>query len=72
MLVKLSPDIAEDELPDTVGAIMAGGADGIAISNTTLARDGLKEAGLAAEAGGLSGRPLVGNHAALAQPRTDQ
>ena len=37
---------------------MAAPVDGISISNTTLARDGLANARQAAETGGLSGRPL--------------
>ncbi len=58
LLVKLAPDIADDDLPAIVEAIVAGGADGIVVSNTTLARDGLTDRGFAAETGGLSGRPL--------------
>jgi dihydroorotate dehydrogenase len=58
MVVKLAPEIAEDDLPEIVARLLAGGADGIAISNTTLARDGLTEVSLAREAGGLSGQPL--------------
>ncbi len=38
--------------------MIARGVDGIAVSNTTLARDGLAETALAKEAGGISGRPL--------------
>jgi dihydroorotate dehydrogenase len=59
IVVKLAPDIAEADLEPVVGALMRRGADGIAVSNTTLARDGLAEAALAMEAGGLSGRPLL-------------
>lgn len=58
MIVKLAPEIAEDDLPEIVNRLLAGGVDGIAVSNTTLARDGLTENTLAQEAGGLSGRPL--------------
>ena len=38
--------------------ILAHGADGIIVSNTTLSRAGLTDAAFAKEAGGLSGRPL--------------
>ena len=38
--------------------IVSRGADGIVVSNTTLARDGLKDPAFARETGGLSGRPL--------------
>jgi dihydroorotate dehydrogenase len=58
LVVKLAPDIAEDDLPPIVAVLTARGVDGIAVSNTTLARDGLVETALAKEAGGLSGRPL--------------
>jgi dihydroorotate dehydrogenase len=58
LLVKLAPDLADDDLPEIVYAIAASGADGIVVSNTTLARDGLQERAFAQEAGGLSGRPL--------------
>jgi dihydroorotate dehydrogenase len=58
LLVKLAPDLAEEDLPEIVGAIVANAADGIVVSNTTLSREGLKDASFAREAGGLSGRPL--------------
>ena len=58
IVVKLAPDIAEADLEPIVGVLTQRGVDGIAVSNTTLARDGLAEAALAKETGGLSGRPL--------------
>lgn len=58
LLVKLAPDLADDDLPDVVAAILANHVDGIIVSNTTLARDGLSDTRFAGEAGGLSGRPL--------------
>ncbi len=58
LLVKLAPDIADDDLPEVVRVIQANGADGIMVSNTTLDRDGLSDRAFAKEAGGLSGRPL--------------
>ena len=58
LVVKLAPEIAEDDLPEIVSRLVGGGIDGIAISNTTLARDGLTETALARQAGGLSGAPL--------------
>jgi dihydroorotate dehydrogenase len=57
LLVKLAPDLADADLPEVVGVIEANGADGIIISNTTLARDGLLDNAFAREAGGMSGRP---------------
>jgi dihydroorotate dehydrogenase len=57
LLVKLSPDLNEDELADAVGVILDAGLDGIVATNTTLSREGLRSP-FAAEAGGLSGAPL--------------
>jgi dihydroorotate dehydrogenase len=58
LLVKLAPDIADDDLQAIVGVIKARGVDGIVVSNTTLAREGVRDRSFAAEVGGLSGRPL--------------
>jgi dihydroorotate dehydrogenase len=58
LLVKLAPDIADQELPAIVRIVLAHGVDGLIVSNTTLARDGLNDPSFAAETGGLSGRPL--------------
>lgn len=57
MIVKIAPDIAEDDLPAIVARLVAHKVDGIAVSNTTLARTGLTDAHRS-ESGGLSGRPL--------------
>ena len=58
VVVKLAPDIAEADLAPIVRVLLACAIDGIAVSNTTLAREGLADRALAEEAGGLSGRPL--------------
>jgi dihydroorotate dehydrogenase len=58
LLVKLAPDLADGDLPEVLGVILANGADGIVVSNTTLSREGLKNTAFSREAGGLSGRPL--------------
>ena len=58
LLLKLSPDIADDDLPDIVQVIRSHAIDGLIVSNTTLTRDGLADRSFAAETGGLSGRPL--------------
>ncbi len=58
VIVKLAPDIAEADLAPIVRVLVARGADGIAIGNTTLARTGVSDPALAKEAGGVSGRPL--------------
>jgi dihydroorotate dehydrogenase len=58
IVVKLAPDIAEDDLAPVMDVLANRGVDGIAIGNTTLSRAGLSDAALAREAGGVSGRPL--------------
>jgi dihydroorotate dehydrogenase len=65
LVLKLAPDIADADLEPTVGVLMRRGVDGIAVSNTTLARPGLVERALAKEAGGLSGRPLFARSTAM-------
>jgi dihydroorotate dehydrogenase len=65
VVVKLAPDIAEADLEPIARVLTARGVDGIAVSNTTLAREGLAEMVLAKEAGGLSGRPLFRRSTAM-------
>jgi dihydroorotate dehydrogenase len=65
IVVKLAPDIAEADLEPVVGVLMARGVEGIAVSNTTLAREGVADAVMAREAGGLSGRPLFHRSTAM-------
>ena len=57
LLVKLAPDLTDEELDDALGVILDTGMDGIIATNTTVARSTLrsKQRG---EAGGLSGSPL--------------
>ena len=58
ILVKLAPDLTDAELDDAIDAILRTKMDGIIVTNTTLARDGLKSA-LKGESGGLSGKSLA-------------
>lgn len=57
IIVKLAPDIPEESLGEVLAVLTQQNVDGIAISNTTLSRHGLRDSN-AREAGGLSGRPL--------------
>jgi len=67
VLVKLAPDLSEEELDDAIDVILRTGMDGIIATNTTLAREGLRSKHQG-ETGGLSGRPLTGRaDEALAQ-----
>jgi dihydroorotate dehydrogenase len=58
IIVKIAPDIAEADLAAIVERMVAHKVDGIAVSNTTLARSALHDQITAREMGGLSGRPL--------------
>jgi dihydroorotate dehydrogenase len=59
ILVKVAPDLADDDLVALVTAARGEGVAGFVATNTTLDRSGLRAAaGLAAESGGLSGAPL--------------
>jgi dihydroorotate dehydrogenase len=57
ILVKLAPDLSDDELDDAIGVILDCGMDGIIATNTTIAREGLRSEHQT-EPGGLSGSPL--------------
>ena len=60
VVVKLAPDMTDEQLLATADALVRHGMDGVAATNTTLARPGAtasREHG--DETGGLSGRPLM-------------
>ncbi|HJR80095.1 MAG TPA: quinone-dependent dihydroorotate dehydrogenase [Anaerolineales bacterium] len=57
ILVKIAPDLSEEELDETIGAILDNDMDGIIATNTTVGREGLRSKHRG-ETGGLSGRPL--------------
>jgi dihydroorotate dehydrogenase len=57
LLVKLSPDLSDQELDDALDIILRTHMDGIIATNTTLLRRGLRSS-LQSEAGGLSGGGL--------------
>ena len=59
LFVKVAPDLAPGDLAATVAAALEGGAGGIVATNTTLARPPSLRSKMAAEEGGLSGRPLL-------------
>jgi dihydroorotate dehydrogenase len=64
VLVKIAPDLNDDELSDAVGAIRASGADGLIATNTTLSREGQPAYAIALK-GGLSGAPLTARSTAV-------
>ncbi len=57
ILVKLAPDLSDEELDDALEVILRTGMDGVIATNTTLGRGGLQSK-LLGETGGLSGEPL--------------
>jgi dihydroorotate dehydrogenase len=59
LLLKVAPDLTDEDKADIAAVVMESGIDGLIVSNTTLARPPELPAALAAEAGGLSGRPLM-------------
>ena len=57
LLVKIAPDLTDEQLADIAAVCLARDVDGVIVSNTTLSRDGLEDEN-AKEQGGLSGAPL--------------
>ena len=58
LLLKIAPDLTPEDLAAVAEVSLEAGIDGLIVSNTTIGRPGLAELPVAAEAGGLSGRPL--------------
>lgn len=57
VVLKIAPDLSDEALADVAALALRHGLAGVAATNTTLARNGLASR-LAAQSGGLSGRPL--------------
>jgi len=57
LLVKLAPDLSDQELDNTIGVVLATGMDGVIATSAPLSRDGLRS-DYQAESGDLSGVPL--------------
>lgn len=58
LVIKIAPDLSEQEVLTMADALIANKMDGVIATNTTLDRDGVKQSTYANEAGGLSGLPL--------------
>lgn len=59
LLVKIAPDLSKQDLEDIAAVAVALRVDGLIISNTTISRpDPVNMSTVAAETGGLSGKPL--------------
>jgi len=66
LLVKLAPDLSNQELDDAVDVILRTNMDGIIATNTTVERLGLRS-NHRGETGGLSGKPLKAQSEAMLQ-----
>jgi dihydroorotate dehydrogenase len=66
LLVKLSPDLSDQELDDALDIILRTHMDGVIATNTTLMRPGLRSP-LQSETGGLSGSALRAQSEAMLQ-----
>lgn len=58
LLVKLAPDLADDEAIECARAALEAGATGLILTNTTIRFEGLRSS-TEGMSGGLSGRPLL-------------
>ncbi len=58
VFVKIAPDLEAAQVGAIAAALPAHGIDGVIATNTTVARDAVQGLPHAAEAGGLSGRPV--------------
>ena len=65
LLLKIAPDLTEEDKSDIAAVALDSGIDGLIVSNTTIARPPEIPEPLRAEAGGLSGRPLFGPSTAV-------
>ena len=60
ILLKMAPDVTDDDCGDIAAVVMARKLDGLIIANTTITRPAGLVSRHKSEAGGLSGRPLHG------------
>ena len=65
MLIKIAPDLSDEDLDGMASVLNAGRVDGVIIGNTTVDRAPIEGHPLADEAGGLSGQPLYAKSTAV-------
>ncbi len=63
LLVKIAPDLTDEEIRQLANALLENNIDGVIATNTSNQRPNLESVALAAEQGGLSGKPI--------QPQSD-
>ncbi|WP_083234090.1 quinone-dependent dihydroorotate dehydrogenase [Candidatus Marithrix sp. Canyon 246] len=61
LVVKIAPDLTEEEVKDIANTLLASKIDGVIATNTTLSRDNLIRETHINKTGGLSGAPLFTN-----------
>ena len=67
LVFKVAPDLDEDHIRDLSKVFVDGGLDGLIATNTTLDREAVAGHYRADEAGGLSGKPLMGKSTEVLQ-----
>ena len=58
VVVKVAPDLTDEEIKSLAETMLANNMDGLIATNTTLSRDAVEGMAYAHEAGGLSGEPV--------------
>jgi dihydroorotate dehydrogenase len=58
ILVKLAPDLNDEDIEPVMACLLAHKADGAILANTTLSREGVPPSAHRGQGGGLSGEPL--------------
>jgi dihydroorotate dehydrogenase len=59
VLVKIAPDLADEDFHAVLGLVMELGLTGVILANTTISREGVGDSPVKEEAGGLSGPVLA-------------
>jgi len=58
LVVKVAPDLEDEQIPDMAESVVRNSFDGLIATNTTISRDAVKGMRHAEEQGGLSGAPV--------------
>jgi dihydroorotate dehydrogenase len=72
ILLKIAPDLSNDQLDDVIEIVQSTGIDGLVATNTTISREGLSTPVLiTSEQGGLSGKPVTDRSTAVIKKLRD-
>lgn len=72
ILLKIAPDLTNEQLDDIVEIVQKTGIAGLIATNTTISREGLKTVKTREETGGLSGKPLTQRSTEVIRYLTDK